>query len=215
MAGPRTSLPKACVLLVEGQNDAHVVRHVLNRHESNLDFIIESRGGIDPLLASLGAELRTPGRQALGILVDANSNLLARWEALKVRLRAADIELTGHPGTGGTIISTTSAPRVGVWLMPDNNSSGESEDFVVQMVPAGDPVWRLAQSYIDTIPERERKFTRQKTMRAKLYAWLATREDPRRMGSAIGAHDLEVGGPLCQSFVTWLKELFAEPRSSR
>ena len=95
--------------------------------------------------------------------------------------------------------------------MPDNASSGELEDFVVQMVSTGDTAWHLAQRYIDTIPESERKFSQQKTMRAKLYAWLATREDPRRMGSAIGAHDLEVGGPLCQSFITWLKKLFAEP----
>ena len=95
--------------------------------------------------------------------------------------------------------------------MPDNSSNGDLEDFVVQMVPSGDLVWGFAQRYIDGIPQQDRKFSQQKTQRAKLYAWLAAREDPRRMGSAIGAHDLDVRGPLCYNFIAWLKDLFAKP----
>ncbi len=41
-----------------------------------------------------------------------------------------------------------------------------------------------------------------------MYAWLATREEPHRMGTAIGTHDLDIDGPLCQKFVAWLKQLF-------
>ena len=41
-----------------------------------------------------------------------------------------------------------------------------------------------------------------------MYAWLAAREEPRRMGAAIGTHDLDIDGPLCQRFVDWLKQLF-------
>ena len=67
----------------------------------------------------------------------------------------------------------------------------------------------MAQHYIDTIPKQARKFSQQKTQRARLYAWLAAREDPRRMGSAIGARDLEVDGVLCRTFITWLQVLFA------
>lgn len=209
MARPNSSLPKPRVLLVEGQDDEHVVRHLLRRRESTLDFDIENREGIDPLLDSIGAELRAPGRQALGILVDADTDLPSRWNAVRTRLSAESIELPGRPAVGGTTVTAASKPRVGVWLMPDNTSSGELEDFVVQMVPAGDPVWPMAQRYIDAIPEHNRKFSQQKTQRARLHAWLAAREDPRRMGSAIGAHDLEVGGVLCHTFIAWLQVLFA------
>ena len=144
MAGPPSPQPMPGVLLVEGQDDQHVVRHILERHESPVAFGIESRGGIEPLLASIGAELKTPGRQALGILVDADSDVTARWEALRARLRVGGTELPGNPGAGGTIVATTSVPRVGVWLMPDNASSGELEDFVVQMVSTDDTAWHLA-----------------------------------------------------------------------
>lgn len=209
MARPNSSLPKSRVLLVEGQDDEHVVRHLLMRRQFTLDFDIENRKGVDPLLDSIGAELRAPGRQALGILVDADTDLPSRWDAVRTRLSAESIELPGRPAAGGTTVTAAGKPRVGVWLMPDNTSSGELEDFVVQMVPAGDPVWPMAQRYIDAIPEHHRKFSQQKTQRARLYAWLAAREDPRRMGSAIGAHDLEVDGVLCRTFITWLQVLFA------
>ncbi len=208
MARPNSSLPKPCVLLVEGQDDEHVVRHLLRRHKSILDFVIENREGVEPLLDSIGAELRAPGRQALGILVDANTDLSSRWDAVKTRLSTEGIRLPRHPAAEGTIVTAASKPRVGVWLMPDNTSGGELEDFVVQMVPAGDTVWPMSQRYIDAIPEQDRKFSKQKTQRAKLHAWLAAREDPRRMGSAIGARDLEVDGVLCHAFLAWLQDLF-------
>ena len=82
-------------------------------------------------------------------------------------------------------------PRVGIWLMPDNQSLGELEDFVAQMIPDNDPVWPLSQDYISRIPEEHREFAENKTSTAEVYAWLATREDPRQMGAAIGARDLE------------------------
>ena len=208
MARPNSSLPSPQVLLVEGQDDEHVVRHILRRCEPTLDFVIENREGIGPLLDSIGAELRAPGRQALGILVDANTDLSSRWDAVKTRLSTEGIGLPGHPAAGGTIVTVTSKPRVGVWLMPDNTSGGELEDFVIEMVPAGDTVWPMSQRYIDAIPEQDRKFSKQKTQRAKLHAWLAAREDPRRMGSAIRARDLEVDGILCRTFLAWLQNLF-------
>ena len=50
-------------------------------------------------------------------------------------------------------------PSIGVWLMPDNQSTGELEDFVAQMIPPGDPVWPRSEYYIEGIPEPDRKFT--------------------------------------------------------
>ena len=91
--------------------------------------------------------------------------------------------------------------------MPDNGSTGELEDFVSRMLPGGDPVWPLSESYIDGIPEASRKF-KKKAHRAKVYAWVATRAQPGRMGAAIKAGDLEVDGELAVSFLDWLRRLF-------
>lgn len=92
--------------------------------------------------------------------------------------------------------------------MPDNTASGELEDFVVTLVPAGDPVWPRAERYVEDIPAIERRFRRRKTTRAKIHAWLATREDPRRMGTAIRAGDLDVDQALAAALVGWLRQLF-------
>lgn len=216
------------VLLVEGDSDKHVVRRLCSRYPSfkivdNIDYLLEfsspesespgwqtidilNKFNFEQLRDSIGLEIKAPGRQAVGILVDANDNLRSRWDAVVHRLRMADIRFPRSPDPAGTIIE--GKPRVGIWLMPDNESSGELEDFVVQMIPDGDPVWPLSQQYIDGIPKDDRKFTEKKMLRAKLYAWLSARRDPKQMGSAILSRDLNVDGSLCQGFVEWLIKLF-------
>ena len=93
-------------------------------------------------------------------------------------------------------------------MMPDNVSSGELEDFIMRMIPADDPVWPRAQRYIDGIPEAERKFKPQKAQRAKIHAWLAARREPRKMGTAIVAGDLDTGAAIAKDFTAWLRRLF-------
>ena len=206
MARPISSAADSRVLLVEGQDDEYVVSRLLEQHKSALPFSILNKQTISKLLPSISLEIGAPDRQAVGILVDANDDIAARWDAVRGQLSKADILPPTAPDSAGTIIDGT--PRVGIWLMPDNESSGELEDFVVRMIPDGDEVWPLSQRYIEEIPEAERKFSAKKKLRAQLYAWLAAREDPRQMGLAIRAHDLEVDGDLSKTFVAWLAKLF-------
>ena len=147
-------------------------------------------------------------RTAVGILVDANDHPETRWHALSDRLRAALITLPENPAPDGTIID--GRPRVGVWLMPDNQSCGELEDFISGMIPSDDAVWPLSQAYIDGIPLEDRKFTESKILRAKVHAWLAARESPRPMGLSITAGDLDIRTPDARRFKNWLRELFSE-----
>ena len=156
-------------------------------------------------------EARVLGRQALGILVDANDSPATRWQSISDRLASLDIQTPG--GTSSrrlTIIdATVGMPRIGIWLMPDNQSRGELEDFVAEMIPDNDPVWPLSQDYIGRIPDEHREFAENKATTAEVYAWLATREDPRQMGAAIGARDLDIDGDLCTRFTDWLDRLFS------
>ena len=198
------------LLIVEGENDGHVAWHIANRLGSLPPFDTLDRKGIDELLKSIEYDVRTPGCDSIGFLVDADDNPLARWDAVANRLRSAGIDAPRTPDPGGTVIDATDdTPRIGIWLMPDNQSPGELEDFVAQMIPGGDPVWPLSQDYIDDIPAVHRKFASGKTLRAKIHAWLAAREDPRQMGLAIRARDLDINGALCTRFTNWLDRLFA------
>ena len=98
--------------------------------------------------------------------------------------------------------------------MPNNQSPGELEDFIADMVPSGDPVWPLANEFIKGIPPEHRKYAASKEMRARVHAWLAAREDPRQMGIAITARDLDITVPLAVRFTDWLNRLFGEQDSA-
>lgn len=200
------------VLLVEGSDEYHVISQLRNRlarqrREPLPEFSIEGQNGFGPLLDAIEyGYVNAPGLSALGVLVDANDDPQARWRAVSDRLRRAGVEPPGEPEQSGVIIE--GAPRIGIWMMPDNKSPGELEDFVAAMIPDGDAIWPLSRSYVDGIPAAERKFTPAKTLRAEVHAWLTVREDPRRMGQAITAGDLDTGAEVCQRFAGWLRALF-------
>lgn len=203
-----TPSPESHALIVEGQDDLHVITHIWWRHadaDIELSASISEKCGIRKLLPSIEGELKAPGRRALGIVVDADDDLSARWDEVAHCLRSENIRVPDAPDPNGTIIEGN--PRVGIWLMPDNASRGELEDFIVTMIPSDDLVWPLATNYIDGIPTGHRKFADRKETRAKVHAWLAARKDPRPMGRAIRDKDLEIGGALCRRFIRWLDNL--------
>ena len=203
MAG---EVPARRVLLVEGPDDKHVVRHLRACYPDMPELEIIDKKGFPNLKRAIGPEIKVSGRVALGILVDANRDLTQRWQAIAHRLRQAAVEAPMQMAPLGTIVE--SRPRVGIWLMPDNESAGELEDFIERLMPNGDPVWPRAQRYIDGIPAAERKFVGEKIMRARIHAWLAARAEPRKMGAAIGAGDLNLTAPLAITFTDWLRRLF-------
>lgn len=196
------------LLLVEGRDDEFVVSRIRDRLAPNLEFAIAAKGGWNVLQNSIPEEMMASGRRSLGLLVDADTSVQSRWQAISSALRSSEFQLPvpRDPDLGGTIID--GEIRVGVWLMPDNARAGELEDFIAAMIPAGDPVWPRAQQYINGIPAGDRKFRDRKILKAQLHAWLAAREEPRPMGSAIRTGELRVNGILCQTFAAWLARLF-------
>ena len=203
--------PPERLLIVEGQDDKHVVLHLRDRSESMPEFCISDKDGIGSLLDSISLEIKAHGRRSLGILVDANDEPENRWKSVGSRLQRVGLEPPEKPEPDGTILSgdPPAFPRIGIWMWPDNRYPGELEHFVKSMIPAKDPVWPRSEQYIDSIPESDRKFPPGKEMKAKIYAWLATTKAPGRMGTAIKAQMLDVDGPLARKFADWLRRLFA------
>ena len=201
------------VLLVEGRDEERVVMSLRERVGSIPDFDVIEKRGILNLLEAIEGETKAPGRTTVGILVDANDDLAGRWQAVGHRLRSVGVAPPAMVDPNGSIIDGNpreGRPRVGVWLMPDNAQPGELEDFIAAMIPDDDPVWPLSRAYIADIPARHRKFASRKTLTAEVHAWLAAREKPRPMGTAIMARDLDVESEICRRFVSWLRDLFRE-----
>ena len=178
------SLPAGRVLLVEGQDDQHVVEHFYRaRFAATPPFVIVDKKGCAPPCDAVGPERKAPDRQVVGIIVDANDDPESRWQAVTDRLRRARPGIdAGDPAPGGWMAD--GRPRVGIRLWPDNESSGEVEDFITAMIPHGDPGWPLSRRCTGNLPAGGRRFREGKTARAEVHAWPATRARPRRMGAA-------------------------------
>ena len=182
----------ARVMLVEGDDDLHAVEHI-RRSAGIPELDIAAAGGIDRLLGAIEPTVQQPGREMVGIVADGNDEPALRWSEIREQFAALGIELPDAAHADGTVIDVaiSSVTRIGIWLMPDNGEPGELEDFARAMIPGDDSVWPRARAYIAGIPARDRKFRAGKMLRAEVHAWLATREQPGRIGAAIGAGDLD------------------------
>lgn len=164
------------VLLVEGSTDMHVVIHICKR-ASIPDFNIDLKGSVEGLLESIPNEVRVDGRAALGIMLDANDHPSNRWEAVKGRLRKVGIEPPPNPQPEGVVIDSDPSkglPRVGVWMMPDNESPGELENFLKEMLP---PTIRFGRSRRRTLTASPRRIA--SSMKAKRCGRKYTHGSPR------------------------------------
>ena len=211
-----TANPAAGQLAVEGQTDLHFVFHLCRMAHPGLEtrFSLQDYRGRQGVLNAVRGLVNRPDITAVGILLDADDDPMQRWRDVTARITEAnpEIQVPPAPVQNGTIIPENpdiDNPRIGIWIMPDNSSTGEMENFVTPMIPAADQVWPLSQAYIGDIPAPHRKFDDSKITKSQVHAWLAARKYPGLLGRSVREGDLEINGTLCQTFLTWLKDLFA------
>lgn len=228
------------VLLVEGQDDLHVVLHLYKAtHGTRLVpgvFCIRDMGGDTKLLADMNNEIRSGNRDIVGVIVDADRDdesgqradaVASRWQEVADELeqigiavppeRAHGVIIPGKPDGARRLAGVGILPRIGVWVMPDNEQPGELENFVDTMIPPDAKARLLAKDYIDralteiSFDDDIGRIREGKRLRGEVHAWLATRRRPRHLGAAIEAEYLNTDGELCQRFAAWLRDLFSEP----
>jgi hypothetical protein len=201
------------ILLVEGKDDEHVLKHVCGtRDVQELDEIKE-QGSVEKLLENFPVRLKESDVEALGVVIDADTDLAARWDSLRNRLILVEYEnVPEDPAPDGTILDPpagTLLPRVGIWIMPDNQSEGILENFLRFLVPAGSALFEHVESSVAAIPEGERRFTELAKPKAIIHTWLAWQEEPGKpLGTAITARYLDSGVAQVDDLVSWLNRLF-------
>ena len=207
------SVPPPKLLLVEGTDDKNVIESLAKSDDLDVEFEIDQRTGFSGVINGVLGHWQSRGLQAIGIVVDADESLTSQWRILSESFRTHPVmrDLPNTPEVGGTVIP--GQPRLGVWVMPDNTSSGELEDFIFKMIPQPDPIWPRSEKYIDDIiddiPEVDRPFPEHKSLKAKVHAWMATRSWPRPMWSGISENDLVLEANST-AFLNWLRRLFSE-----
>jgi hypothetical protein len=197
------------ILLVEGKDDEHVFYHLLAYHNIPEGFRIKNKNGIDNLLETLEVELQGSGLERLGIVVDADTNLAARWQSLRHILSTLGYTVPDNPEPNGTLLQQKDWPVVGIWLMPDNTLPGMLEDFISALIPSEDSLWKRALDCVQHIPEEERRFLAAHQSKAQIHTWLAWQDDPGTpLGLSITKRYLNADAPLAHNLMNWIRRLF-------
>ena len=203
------------ILLVEGTDDEHVLKHICgNRGIPHLDEV-EKYDGIEKLIESIGVRLSLLNGEGdvVGVVIDADTNIGSRWQSIRDRITDIGYQnVPDQPDSDGTILDSPSGtllPRLGVWIMPNNQTSGILEDFLRFLVPQPNILFDHARDSVKTIPEGERRFKPLDEPKAVIHTWLAWQKEPGRpFGTAITARFLDPDVPEVDVLVAWLKRLF-------
>ena len=222
---------KKGILFVEGSDDEHTIYALCNhfnliptfkdvfevevpdsKGEVNKKAKATEKGGFNNVLKALQASLNGSLIERVGIVIDADSDLQARWQSVKSILERAGYEdLDKKPNPDGTIIIQADKMIFGVWIMPDNKiESGYLETFLTHLVPKKNKSWEQAKNCVDALEDKP--FIKQNvdhTTKAEIHTFLAWQEEPGKpFGQAITAKYLQADNPNCKKFIEWLNRLF-------
>ncbi len=213
------------LLLVEGDQDFHVVKHlaaawnlgnvelVKSGQKPRSDIAVKVKSGFEQLRDGLPVDLRDTEIKVYGIIVDANSNPSGRWQSIRDKLSATRgldgplfKDLPEGPELEGTLIDTTAGGVVGLWIWPNNSLDGDLERFASFLVPGEDLLLSYAETVIANLPTN--LFQPSQRHKALIHSWLAWQESPGEpLGRAIQNKCLDAKSPAGESFAKWLTKL--------
>jgi hypothetical protein len=188
-------LPEQKCLLVEGEDDLYAIAELMEQHISwpnkkeEAPVRIESRGGIENIIDidTIPLRLKSPGVQILGIIVDANDDFERRWKRLKELCRPTFPTLPDELPATGLLCDNSSGKRLGIWIMPDNQSHGMLETFPPVLVPTKSvELGEFAQASVAEARKKGATYKNKHLDKAHIHTWLAWQDPPgERFGTAI------------------------------
>ena len=210
---------------MEGATDKYVIPYLMEANgvtwprPPNHPVDIEWWGSVDEFLKpeAINNAVKVPGREALGVVVDANGDAAARWRQLRTRCGSEFAELPERIPAEGLQVVHSLGTRFGVWIMPDNRFTGMLEDLLVRLIPEDSlPLYETAR---DCVAESRRKGARFRDVhqaKAEIHTWLAWQDPPGlRLHEAVNHTVLDPERRESRPFVNWFKSLFRLGHSTR
>ncbi|MCM1177496.1 MAG: hypothetical protein NC335_07060 [Bacteroides sp.] len=202
-------------LLVEGNDDCHLIYALRKKFNIAESFDVHDCKGVEKLLQSLPVWLKGSGEtKTIGLVVDADANIQSRWKQIRKILEDSNLyaDIPDDCPSKGLIINPVDQDniKIGVWIMPDNNSNGMLEDFAAFLIPEGDGLLTEVDDVLAKIKAKGlNKYKQIHHSKARIHTWLAWQEDPGTpMGLAVTKKYLSTTPPVCQDFVDWLNALY-------
>jgi len=202
-------------LFVEGPSDGAVV-NALVRARLGVDLgnpkghrIVDAppeEGGFFQALNRFKSALASRRPERLGLVVDRDGTP-DRWNAVRGAL--SELSHPEVPPSSGVRLSVAWG-RVGVWLMPDNVSSGDLEVFLERILPDPPPqTWPHAEEATRTARQLGAPFQEKHFAKARLHTWLAWNDPPGLpYGTALTAGAFRPENPTAEGFLDWFKWLY-------
>ncbi|MEH2112334.1 DUF3226 domain-containing protein [Nostoc sp.] len=129
-------------LLVEGAEDLRVIPELIeksgirwgnNKREAIVS--IQDCGGYENINANLiSTELQTSELTHLGVIIDADEDLPARWISIRNACLPTIPDIPEEILDTGLIHITKNGIKFGIWIMPDNQMRGMLESFLAYMI---------------------------------------------------------------------------------
>ena len=197
-------------LLVEGNDDKHVVFALRDKFDVAKNFTVVDCKGIERLIEGIPARLKASDADRLGIIVDADVEIINRWTSIKNILTAKGFDVPVDLPKHGLIVINGQGFKVGVWIMPNNTTGGMLEDFISFLVPKGDQLFTVASETLQLIEQKKlNKFTTGHRSKALIHTWLAWQEEPGTpLGLSITKKYLTTDDDTCKRFIDWMNTLF-------
>jgi len=198
-------------LLVEGNDDQHVIWALCEKFNVKENFDIIDCKGIEKLLEQVPVRFKQSGIDTVGIIIDADIDLNSRWDSLKVMLDKLGFQMPDVLPQNGLIAMNNDSKKVGVWIMPNNNTNGMLEDFINFLVPSDDKLLPIVNSTLNSIEEQQlNKYSLTHKSKATIHSWLSLQEDPGTpMGLGITKRYLTTDKETCKMLIEWISNLFS------
>lgn len=197
-------------LLVEGNDDQHVIWALCEKFTVNENFDVIDCEGITKLYEQLPIRFKQAQVNTIGLIIDADSEIKDRWKSISTLLSLQGFTIPENIPLEGLILKDNSGFKIGVWIMPNNNENGMLEDFISFLVPKEDKILPIVN---DTLKAIENQGLNQYSLihksKATIHSWLSLQSDPGTpMGLGITKRYLTTDEETCLKLVNWLKELY-------
>lgn len=211
-------MPHRNLLLVEGKSEQFAIPYFMDHFvvwgDNRENWVVEiiEKDGLANLLTpgEIETYLKRSGLKALGVIIDADQDFQSRWSSVRDRFGIVDPKFPDDLPKKGLIHVDARGLRLGVWIMPDNQSIGMFETFLKPARSASrSPLWDLALNSCEEIAAAEGAYKSVHKDKAHLHTFLAWIDPPGKSPQeAVRDKVLDANTPLGRSFADWMIKLF-------
>lgn len=198
------------ILLVEGKDDCNIIKKFCQGNGINENSFGFCNCGTDSkVLSKLDAKLQIAPDirpKTIGVILDADTDIKKRYQDIKAKLKK--YELPKNFPTDGLIIEQKNLPKLGIWIMPNNQDNGALEEFYLTITP------NIDTDFIDDVIVKAKNkdltsFKPQHKQKAIMHTYFAWQDNPGApLYLAINKIVLNNDHQIAKKFKTWLKTLF-------